>query len=50
MALILFLAAVVFFLAWLAAGAQLLDNWHRQRSRPGARRDLTEPGSPAVSE
>ena len=49
-ALILFLAAVVFFLAWLAAGAQLLDNWHRQRSRPGAGRDLTEPGSPAVSE
>ncbi len=48
--LILFVAAVVFFLAWLAAGAQLLDNWHRQRSRPGARRDLTEPGSPAVRE
>jgi hypothetical protein len=50
LSLILFLAAVVFFVAWLAAGAQLLDNWHRQRSRPGAGRDLTEPGSPAVSE
>jgi hypothetical protein len=46
--LILFLATVVFFLAWLAAGAHLLDDWHRQRSRPGAGRDRTEPGSPAV--
>jgi Domain of unknown function (DUF1707) len=45
-ALILFLVTVVYFIAWLAAGAQLLDNWHRQRSRP----DLTESGSPAVSE
>jgi hypothetical protein len=44
--LILFLAAVVYFIAWLAAGAQLLDNWRRQRSRP----DLTEQASPAVSE
>jgi hypothetical protein len=45
-ALILFLATLVYFIAWLTAGAQLLDNWYRQRSRP----DLPEPGSPAVSE
>jgi hypothetical protein len=44
--LVLFLTTVIYFIAWLAAGAQLLDNWHRQRSRP----DLTESGSPAVSE
>jgi hypothetical protein len=49
-ALILFLATVVYLIAWLAAGAQLLDNWRRQRPRPGAGRELTEPGPPAVSE
>jgi Domain of unknown function (DUF1707) len=47
---ILFLVIVIYFIAWLAAGAQMLGTWHQQRSRPGAGRDLMEPGSPAVDE
>ena len=47
---ILFLVTVVYFIAWLVAGAQMLGAWHQQRSRPGAGRDLMEPGSPAVGE
>ena len=47
---ILFLVTVVYFIAWLVAGAQMLGTWHQQRSRPGAGRDLMEPGSPAVDE
>jgi Domain of unknown function (DUF1707) len=48
--LILFLVTVVYFTAWLVAGAQMLGTWHQQRSRPGAGRDLMEPSSPAVGE
>jgi hypothetical protein len=33
---ILFLVTVVYFIAWLVAGAQMLGTWHQQRSRPGA--------------
>jgi hypothetical protein len=29
----LFLVAVVYIVAWLAAGAQMLDTWYRRRSR-----------------
>lgn len=29
----LFLVVVAYFMAWLIAGAQMLDSWHRQRSR-----------------
>jgi Domain of unknown function (DUF1707) len=47
---ILFLVTVAYFIAWLAVGAQMLGTWHQQRSRPGAGRDLMEPGSPAVDE
>ena len=47
---ILFLVTVVYFTAWLVAGAQMLGTWHQQRSRPGAGRDLMEPSSPAVGE
>jgi uncharacterized protein DUF1707 len=47
---ILFLVTVVYFIAWLVAGAQMLGTWHQQRSRPGAGRDLMEPVSPAVDE
>ena len=47
---ILFLVTVVYFTAWLVAGAQMLGTWHQQRSRPGAGRDLIGPGSPAVDE
>jgi len=47
---ILFLVTVVYFIAWLVAGAQMLGTWHQQRSRPGAGRDLMEPDSPAVGE
>ena len=47
---ILFLVTVVYFTAWLVAGAQMLGTWHQRRSRPGAGRDLMEPGSPAVGE
>jgi hypothetical protein len=35
---ILFLVTVVYFMAWLVAGAQMLGTWHQQRSRPGAGR------------
>jgi hypothetical protein len=48
--LILFLVTVVYFTAWLVAGAQMLGTWHQQRSRPGAGRDLMESSSPAVGE
>ena len=47
---ILSLVTVAYFIAWLAVGAQMLGTWHQQRSRPGASRDLMEPGSPAVDE
>ena len=47
---VLFLVTVVYFIAWLVAGAQMLGTWHQQRSRPGAGRDLMEPVSPAVDE
>ncbi|HEY3981618.1 MAG TPA: DUF1707 domain-containing protein [Streptosporangiaceae bacterium] len=47
-ALVLFFVAVVYFMAWLVAGAQLLDTWRRQRSRPAGGRDPVEPGSPAA--
>ena len=47
---ILSLVTVAYFIAWLAVGAQMLGTWHQQRSRPGAGRDLMEPGSPAVDE
>jgi hypothetical protein len=47
---ILFLVTVIYFMAWLVAGAQMLGTWHQQRSRPTVGRDLMEPGSPAVSE
>ena len=47
---ILFLVTVIYFMAWLVAGAQMLGTWHQQRSRPTAGRDLMEPGSPAVGE
>jgi hypothetical protein len=47
---ILFLVTVLYFMAWLVAGAQMLDTWRQQRSRPGAGRDLMEPSSPAVGE
>ena len=47
---ILFLVTVAYFIGWLAAGAQVLGTWHQQRSRPGAGRDVMEPGSPAVDE
>jgi Domain of unknown function (DUF1707) len=47
---ILFLITVVYFIAWLVAGAQMLGTWHQQRSRPGASRDLMPPGSPAAGE
>jgi hypothetical protein len=33
---ILFLVTVVYFIAWLVAGAQMLGTSHQQRSRPGA--------------
>jgi hypothetical protein len=29
----MFLVAVVYIVAWLAAGAQMLDTWYRRRSR-----------------
>jgi hypothetical protein len=48
--LILSLATLVYFVAWLVVGAQLLGTWYQQRSRPGADRALLEPGSPAVGE
>ncbi len=48
--LILFMVAVVYFTAWLLVGAQMLRCWPRQRSRPGAGQDLTEPSSPALGE
>jgi len=35
--LILFLVTVVYFIAWLAAGAQMLGTWHQQRSLPSGR-------------
>ena len=47
---ILSLVTVIYFMAWLVAGAQMLGTWHQQRSRPTAGRDLMEPGSPAVGE
>ena len=47
---ILSLVTVVYFIAWLVAGAQMLGTWHQQRSRPGGGRDFLEPGSPAVDE
>jgi hypothetical protein len=47
---ILFLVTVIYFMAWLVAGAQMLGTWHQQRSRPTAGRDLMQPGSPAVGE
>jgi len=47
---ILFLITAAYFITWLAIGAQMLGTWHQQRSRPGAGRDLMEPGSPAVNE
>jgi len=47
---ILSLVTLAYFIAWLAVGAQMLGTWHQQRSRPGAGRDLMEPGSPAVDE
>ena len=47
---ILFLVTVVYFTAWLVAGAQMLGTWHQQRSRPGAAQDLTGTASPAVDE
>ncbi len=47
---ILFLVTMVYFIAWLVAGAQMLGTWHQQRSRPGAGPDLMGPGSPAVDE
>jgi hypothetical protein len=47
---IIFLINVAYFITWLAAGAQMLGTWHQQRFRPGAGRDLMEPGSPAVNE
>ena len=50
LSLILILVTVVYFIAWLAVGAQMLGTWHQQRSRPGAGRDLMEPSSPAVGE
>jgi hypothetical protein len=28
-----FLVAVVYIVAWLAAGAQMLDTWYQRRSR-----------------
>jgi hypothetical protein len=49
-ALILFLVTAVYLIAWLTAGAQLLDTWRRQRSRPGGGQDPIESGSPAVGE
>jgi hypothetical protein len=47
---ILFLVTLVYSVSWLVVGAQLLGTWYQQRSRPGAGRDLMEPGSPAVGE
>jgi hypothetical protein len=47
---ILSLVTVVYFIAWLAVGAQMLGTWHQQRSRLGAGRDFMDPGSPAVDE
>ena len=46
----LFLVTVVYFMAWLVVGAQMLGTWHQQRSRPGAGRHLMESSSPAVGE
>ena len=47
---ILSLITLIYLIAWLVAGAQMLGTWHQQRSRPPAGRELTEPGSPAVGE
>ena len=47
---ILSLVTLVYFMAWLAAGAQVLGTWHQQRSRSRAGRDLMESGSPAGGE
>jgi DUF1707 SHOCT-like domain len=47
---ILFLITAAYFITWLVIGAQMLGTWHQQHFRPGAGRDLMEPGSPAVNE
>jgi hypothetical protein len=46
----LVLVTLVYFMAWLAAGAQMLATWYQQRSHLGASQHLMEPGSPAVGE
>jgi hypothetical protein len=38
---ILFLVTLIYLVAWLVVGAQLLGTWYQQRPRPGAGRDLS---------
>jgi hypothetical protein len=47
---LLALGTMIYFLAWLAIGVQMLATWHQQRSHPRASPDLTQLSAPAVDE